>query len=266
MHRSMVFYLLVALISPPVFSDGDELASLQNCGLGIVAHVPSGDILKLADNSTVALADIKAPELWPNEVHYKSWPYGSSSKSALNTLVIGKSVTLLCGKNTHNALGQLVAHVQLSDDVWVQQMLLGTGHSFFYPTSGDVQISQALYAAEKKARTKKVGLWAGHIYQVAEATGTELKPGWFQLVQGQVVSTAKVRKTIYLNFGENWRDDFTIQLNTHVEKQLQAQGITPLSLEGSDIEVRGWVEWSGGPKIILTHPNQLQILTVGKTR
>lgn len=238
----------------------------KRCGSGEVTAVLSGDTIVLANDLIVKLADIKAPEYWGPDMPYKSWPYGSATKAALNTLILGEIVTLRCDKKTHNALGQLVAHIELSDGIWLQKVLIETGQGFFYPTTRNVKVSQHLQANERKARREKLGLWENHIYQITAATGTELKPGWFQIVQGKVVSAAKVRKNIYLNFGKNWREDFTIQFDAQIAKQLRKQGIDPISLEGKNIEVRGWVEWSGGPKIILTHPNQIQVLTVSQTR
>jgi len=40
------------------------------------------------------------------------------------------------------------------------------------------------------------------------------------LIKGRVLDSAKVKGTIYLNFGENWRDDFTITLKTQTRRAL----------------------------------------------
>ncbi|MEX0298672.1 MAG: hypothetical protein AB3N28_06355 [Kordiimonas sp.] len=100
------------------------------------------------------------------------------------------------------------------------------------------------------------------LYQPVNATGSDLKPGWFQTVKGTVYSAKKIGKTIYLNFDQDWRTDFTVQLTQKLERKYLKKELSPLSLAGQNIEVRGWVEWSGGPKIILTHTDQMQRLAV----
>ncbi len=252
----------VAYVSATTKAGDIILKGLKSCGSGTIEVVKAGDAVTFTSDVTVQLADIKAPEYWPKGAPYKSWPYGFASKKALTKIANGQTVTLYCDKPAKNTFGDTIAHIQLSDGTWLQHLLVQEGHAFFYPNVAHTEISTALVNAENRARTEEVGLWASSLYRPLRATGSNLKSGWFQTVEGKIYSAKKIGKKIYLNFGQDWRKDFTIQLNGKLEKKYLKQGVTPLSLAGQNIEVRGWVEWSGGPKIILTHTDQMRLLTV----
>jgi micrococcal nuclease len=40
----------------------------------------------------------------------------------------------------------------------------------------------------------------------------------------------------------------------------EADGLDPLQLEGALVRIRGWVDDRDGPRIELTHPEQLEVL------
>ena len=82
----------------------------------------------------------------------------------------------------------------------------------------------------------------------------------FRIVNGIVRATAKIRNRIYLNFGEDWRDDFTIRIDRRYWRAFHAQGLDPLELAGRRVRVRGWIHLENGPMIRLTHPEPLEVL------
>ena len=65
---------------------------------------------------------------------------------------------------------------------------------------------------------------------------------------------------IYLNFGDNWKTDFTIGIAPKVRKKLSKQGISPLEWTHKKIRVRGWIRSYNGPYIELTHAEQIEII------
>ncbi len=82
----------------------------------------------------------------------------------------------------------------------------------------------------------------------------------FQLVEGRVATAANVRGRVYLNFGEDWKTDFTVLAPSSVRRMFEKKGIDLALLGGSVVRVRGWVKSWNGPMIELTHPEQLEIL------
>jgi hypothetical protein len=82
----------------------------------------------------------------------------------------------------------------------------------------------------------------------------------FQIVEGRVVSAAIIKGRAYLNFGPNWRTDFTFSIAPRERRQFARSGIDLAALTGRRIRGRGWVTLRNGPMIELTHPAQLEIL------
>lgn len=260
--RVLTLYLLALFSFPasvPSLAE-DALSALKACGSGIVETVQTGDKVTLQSGEVIVLADIKAPEYWPKDAPYNSWPYGRASKQALADLVRGKPITLLCDRKPTTAFREKRAHILLADGSWLQSLLVSTGNAFFFPTERQAGITAFLSNAEKDAREGRLGMWRSGRFSVVSATSDELKTGWFQWVRGTVISAKTIGKTSYLNFGEDWRSDFTIQFPARIARELSKRGIDVETLYGRRIEARGWVEWSGGPKIILSHPDQMEVV------
>ena len=69
-----------------------------------------------------------------------------------------------------------------------------------------------------------------------------------------------VRGRGYLNFGENWREDFTVSIAPRDRRRFEAAGIAVEDYEGRLVRVRGWVDSFNGPMIEATHPEQIEVL------
>ncbi|HEY0837778.1 MAG TPA: thermonuclease family protein, partial [Azospirillum sp.] len=82
----------------------------------------------------------------------------------------------------------------------------------------------------------------------------------FQIVEGRVHATARVRGLIYLNYGADWRADFTVRVGRDAQKAFARALIDPLSFAGCVLRVRGWIVERGGPMIEATHPEQIERL------
>jgi len=82
----------------------------------------------------------------------------------------------------------------------------------------------------------------------------------FQLVEGQIVAPAKAKGDVYLNFGEDWRTDFTVLIPRKALRLFKEAALDPLAWTGRRIRVRGWVFSRNGPMIEATHPEQIELL------
>ena len=80
----------------------------------------------------------------------------------------------------------------------------------------------------------------------------------FRIVQGRVVRVAPTERYLYLNFGADWRTDFTVRRSARNSTSACAFGTArprrPM------VEVRGYVLEAGGPLIEVSHPEQIQVL------
>ena len=84
---------------------------LKACKSGLVTEISSGDQLVLKTGTIVKLADVKAPEHWPNGGPFRSWPYATQSKETLATLTLGRHIELFCAATPFDYLNRAIAHV-----------------------------------------------------------------------------------------------------------------------------------------------------------
>ena len=75
-----------------------------------------------------------------------------------------------------------------------------------------------------------------------------------------MLKAAPARAIYYLNFGRDYRRDFTIGLDRAALRAFRRAGRDPKALEGKRVRVRGWVQWRGGPYVGATHPEQIEVL------
>ena len=81
----------------------------------------------------------------------------------------------------------------------------------------------------------------------------------FEIVEGSVTTVSRTKSAIYLNFGNDWKTDFTARIGKPVLDANPAFDQTLASLEGKTISVRGWIERRNGPMIDILDPAQITI-------
>lgn len=142
---------------------------------------------------------------------------------------------------------------------WVQGELVGRGLALVAPAA-DVapDLLADLLAREAGARAAGRGAWAtGEAWPAERVTA---QPGRLVLVRGRVRDVARLAEFVYLNFGDDWRRDFTVRLERRRLRALAGAGLDPDALEGREVLVRGVVFEANGPMIELTHPAQIEVL------
>lgn len=118
--------------------------------------------------------------------------------------------------------------------------------------------TEALRAAEAEAIANRRGLWANPCCGVIAPADTERLTQHWRVVQGRIVSVTARRDVTYLNFGADWKTDFTVILPARL-----ARTLSPESWAGSLIEVRGWIHWRNGPAITVDVPEQIRLIPSG---
>lgn len=159
-----------------------------------------------------------------------------------------------------NRLGQDLAQiVRKEGHVWVQGALIANGLARARPTPTNPELAAEMYALEDDARAKKRGLWADdsphRLYRADEDLGTLNR---FAVVEGVVHKVSTVNNVTYLNFGHDWKTDFTIGIPAATRQIMARQGMDVFRLQGQRLRVRGWVRAYNGPYIELEHPVLLQ--------
>jgi len=255
--------LFAVLWSATAWALGPE--TLQDGGLARVVSVVDGDTVVLTDGRHVRLVGIQAPKLALGRTNFEDWPLADEAKRAVEEWVLDQDVHLYLTPAPQDRHGRVLAHVTRqadgeTDKVWLQGELLKRGLARVYTFPDNRVLAAELLAFEDQARSAQLGMWALVHYMVRTPYALAADVGTFQIVEGRVLDTAEVKKTIYVNFGKNWRSDFTVKISTRDAKLFAEAGIDLLALKGKRVRVRGWIKSQNGPMIELDHPERLEIL------
>lgn len=245
-------------------------ASAETTHIAKVTEIVDGDTVLIAppleDGNEIRLVGIQAPKLPLGRENFKAWPLSTEAKNLISGLTLGEQIALSFGGSERDRYGRWLAHLHImtgtNKGLWVQGEMLRQGLARVYSFADNRSLVAEMLAIEKEARQARRGIWALDYYVIRNADpialGREL--GTFQLVEGRVVDAAKVKGTIYLNFGADWRTDFTVTLRHKTVRMFKKAGIDPLTLKGQSIRVRGWLSKQNGPMIKASHPEQIEIL------
>ena len=255
-----LLFLLVAAVPEANAQDG----GLKPGPAATVAVIVDGDTVVLespVDGAIqVRLVGIQAPKLPLGRKGFPTWPLAAEAKQALAKLVLGKTVSLSFGGTEKDRHGRLLAHLHRQDGTWVQGRMLSLGMARVYSFRDNRARVAEMLALESSARKAGRGIWGHPFYAVIAPVQAARAIGTFQLVRGRVLKAARVKGRVYLNFGDDWRTDFTVMLEAKARRLFRRAGLDPLALEGRWLRVRGWLKKWNGPMIEATHPEQIELL------
>jgi endonuclease YncB( thermonuclease family) len=228
---------------------------------GTAASITDGDTLELADGRIVRLVGIQAPKLPLGRPNFPTWPLAPEAGAALAALAQGRRLTPWFGGARGDRHGRVLAHLVREDGLWLQGEMLARGMARVYTFEDNRAVAAAMYALERQARAGRLGIWAHPFYRVLADGEADRHIGTFQLVEGRVLEAALVRGQGYLNFGADWRTDFTVAVPKRALATFRAAfGRKLEGLQGKRIRVRGWLRRFNGPMIEATHPEQIEVL------
>lgn len=236
-------------------------AALAPGGSAEVIAVIDGDTLVLDDGREVRLVGLQAPKLPLGRPGFAAWPRAAEAKAALAGLTLGRRVRLAYGGRRGDRYGRVLAQLfDAETGAWVQGALLAAGMARVYSFADNRALVAEMLALERAARAAGRGIWGDPFYAPRSAAAAGAHLGGFELVEGRVLEAAAVRGTVYLNFGADWRSDFTVAIRPAALETFAAAGVDPLAYAGRLIRVRGWLKSYNGPMIEATHPEQIEVL------
>lgn len=227
---------------------------------GVVAEVVDGDTVRLAGGGEVRLVGIQAPKLPLGRPGFAAWPLAQEARAALERMALNRTVSLWFGGRRMDRHGRWLAHLADDEGRWVQGEMLAQGWARVYTFPDNRARAAEMLAREAEAREAKRGIWAHPYYRILSADGASGHEDTFQLVEGRVRTVAERRSRTYVNFGEDYRSDFTITLDAAARRAFRDAGFDVAGLEGRRVRVRGWMKDWNGPMIEVTHPEQIEVL------
>lgn len=214
------------------------------------------------------LAPATAKSTPPTDGAADTWHPAAAARQALAHLVNDRTVTLATAGRKRDRYGRVLAQVFVKSADggarWLQGAMLAAGQARAYGLPDNFACMDALLAAEAPARQAARGLWANPAYAIRAAahTRTLLRlRGTYQIIAGKVRASKRARSGwIYLNFGNDWRTDFSASVAPDVSRAHPAWAARLLDLKGKQVRVRGWIERRNGPSINIEHPSALEII------
>lgn len=85
--------------------------------------------------------------------------------------------------------------------------------------------------------------------------------GNFIFVEGALLKTHSSDKKIFLNFGTQWKSDFTAVISSNAEGAIQKHFKSISNLEGKQLRLRGFLDLYNGPSMRIDHPLQMELLS-----
>lgn len=275
----------------------EESCTLRKGVRRTVTSIIDAETVKLDDGSAVRLIGVLAPSAIDAGQATGYWPLEIEARAFLQTLILGKTVQLANadasiepraeianGKERSNDArkrrgtrrqpepserdrhGRILAHLFLGDDadtsVWVQAAMLRAGLARASILPGHDSCLREMVLHEATARRARLGLWSNRLYRIKRA---EPGPGLmrfrnrYELVRGQVANVTVTRAATYINFGADWRRDFTIRIDKALRAKHPEWSRMLPALKGKTVMVRGWIERRNGPEIKLWSPDQIEI-------
>lgn len=244
----------------------------------VVERAIDGDTLVLTDGQRLRLDAVNALEIMhkpadlakclPSLRTGKSADYGCdltlarAAQQELQALTAGKTVKLLLNPTRReDRYGRLLAQVIVpgadGQEISVAERLLADGLVHVYPLSGREIGTSELLPIEARARAQKLGLWQLPDLQPTPPEQAQTRYGHYALIAGKVLSARKTKTMLQLNFGPEYRTDFTVQVDKRDWSKFKAVDL--LALQGKRVLVRGYLYEDYGPAMRLTNDGQITV-------
>lgn len=212
---------------------------------------------ELTENRTIAILWPDTPPPPPNSHLHRARPPGSVTPSP-------------------DRYGRTSGYTLASapSPAWLQARLIeqGLARAELPLTNPDPCFGELL-ALEERARRLRVGYWGTGAFEVLQATDLDTlaaREGRFAIVEGTVTRASNNKARQYLNFGTDWRQDFTVAISAGTTRRRASQysdkpalnlhSRAPAFRKGQRIRVRGFVEVRNGPLIRVRRIQQIERL------
>lgn len=212
-----------------------------------VDYVIDGDTVVISGGEKVRLVGIDAPE--------KGEPFARHSKQKLDKLA-GRTVSLnLCQEK--DIYGRALGVLSIKGEN-VNRTLLEEGLAvpMLIPPCGKSVASDVLAAAAQALMARK-GIYSQASFEPVHHEDAGEHIGEPAVIRGRILSLHKGRNVWHLNFGKDWKTDFTAVLFREARFRFQALGLNPEDLVGLEVLVLGKVKEYNGPEIIIRGPEQI---------
>lgn len=226
-----------------------------------VIDVVGAQTLLMRDGSIIELSGIDVPDRYGDEIS----PLAVTARDILNDLMSNKKVTVYQTKDKDsgrsNRMGHSLAHVERIDNgAWAQGTLLALGLARVKTQPSNAHMATEMLEIEAKARLEGIGIWGDDRYAVLSSDNAEAGLQSFAIVEGEIESVALKKNRIYINFGRDWKKDFTVSIAPQDKRAFSKAKLDPLGWGGQVIRARGAIREYNGPYMEISHPAAIEFI------
>jgi micrococcal nuclease len=227
-------------------------------------EISNGHLLRVEKNGAIILTDGRAAHLegirLPEGAQdHAPQAFADQALSAIVALAQSGPLTLTAVAPKEDRYDRIRVQA-FAGERWIQGELLARGLARVSIAPDRIECASELFAVEAKARVAHVGLWSSPAYAIRNPFNLSLDTGTFQVVEGKVLNASVKGGRVYLNFGSDWRTDFTVTVDPPDKKNFRDSGIDPTAYAGQTIRVRGLVQSSHGPEIEVPNPQGIEVI------
>lgn len=227
-----------------------------------VSEVIDGDTVKLKNGRLIRYIGIDTPEISQKlngEWRLNPQPMSREAKKFNEAMVLHNEVTIEYDIEKTDRYDRLLAYVYVNGKM-VNEQMVHEGFAFLLCIPPNNKHNERLHTALKDAYSKKKNIWKYADTHVIDSSRAHEYIGTLATVQGKILHVGKSKKASYLNFGSNYKKDFTGVIFTGSKSQLPYD-FEISSLKGKNVRIFGMIKEYNGPEIIINSPEQLQIIS-----
>jgi hypothetical protein len=215
----------------------------------VVKEVTSDGMIELKNSNKIKIRNIYIPnKIRKNTVNYLSKMLNYSG-SEIEYNIKGRDI-----------YGNIYSDEVLYKNKNIITELLKKGFALKYSVENHKDVDG--FIDEEYAMKNKLGLWSEDNKIFINKSELE-ENSWyyrnhFKVVEGEVVDVKVVNDKLYINFGDDWKSDFTVKV---LKKNLKNfESLDFLSLKGKTILVKGWIEFYNGPLMEIYNPSHIKVM------
>lgn len=226
-----------------------------------VTEVIDGDTVRLSNGKLLRYIGLDTPEVRvrnKGKFVYNPQPFSLEAKGLNKKLIENKFIRVEFDVEKLDSYGRILGYC-FRKDMFINAKLIEEGMAVLYTKPPNVKYTELFIKAQEEARRLRKGLWG--TYESISSNDAYKFINQIRAVEGRVLSTYKSSKVVYLNFGSNYKTDFTVIIFNDCLKFFRDKGIEPEAFYRNKlVKVWGRIREYNGPEIIVCMPYQIKVM------
>jgi len=226
-----------------------------------VIEVIDGDTVKLDNGKLLRYLGLDTPETRikkGNKFIYSPQPFAKEAKQFNQRLVEGKFIRIEFDQERTDKYNRLLGYCFI-DNTFINAVLISEGLASVMNKPPNVKYASLFISYQKEAKDKKRGMWG--VYEAIDHSQAYRYLNQIRTVKGKVTDIYTSDKCVFINFGDDYKKDFTVVIFNDSIKYFKKEGINPSTFyKGKTIAVSGKIREYNGPEIIVNMPGEIEVI------